>query len=103
MIDRKAQRRIAEEALARAGASDIHPSAQVRDLPLSRRQMVEIAKAVARKPRILILDEATSALSAADVESVFRVLKRLREQGLAIVYISHRMHEIEELADDCTV
>ncbi|MBL8576426.1 MAG: sugar ABC transporter ATP-binding protein [Mesorhizobium sp.] len=103
MIDRKAQRRIAVEALARAGASDIHPSALVKDLPLSRRQMVEIAKALARKPRILILDEATSALTAADVSKVFEVLKRLREEGLALLYISHRMHEIAELADDCTV
>lgn len=103
MIDRKAQRRIAEEALARAGASGIHPSALVKDLPLSRRQVVEIAKALARKPRILILDEATSALTAADVSKVFDVLKRLREEGLALLYISHRMHEIAELADDCTV
>ena len=103
MIDRKAQRKIAEEALARAGASDIHPSALVKDLPLSRRQMVEIAKALARKPRILILDEATSALTAADVSKVFEVLKRLRSEGLALLYISHRMHEIAELADDCTV
>ncbi|TIU25118.1 MAG: sugar ABC transporter ATP-binding protein, partial [Mesorhizobium sp.] len=103
MIDRKAQRRIAEEALARAGASDIHPLALVRDLPLSRRQMVEIAKALARKPRILILDEATSALTAADVAKIFGVLKRLREEGLALLYISHRMNEIAELADQCTV
>jgi ribose transport system ATP-binding protein len=103
MIDRKAQRRIAEAALARAGAADIHPSALVKDLPLSRRQMVEIAKALARKPRILILDEATSALTAADVKKVFEVLRRLRSEGLALLYISHRMHEIAELADDCTV
>jgi ribose transport system ATP-binding protein len=103
MIDRRKQREIAEEALERAGASDIHPRAMVRDLPLSRRQMVEIAKALARKPRILILDEATSALTASDVERVFGVLKRLRAEGIALVYISHRMHEIAELADDCTV
>ncbi|BCH33479.1 ribose import ATP-binding protein RbsA [Mesorhizobium sp. L-8-10] len=103
MIDRGAQRRMAEEALTRAGASDIHPLALVKDLPLSRRQMVEIAKALARKPRILILDEATSALTSADVANVFAVLKRLRAEGLALLYISHRMNEIAELADDCTV
>jgi ribose transport system ATP-binding protein len=103
MIDRRAQRRIAEEALARAGAEDIHPLARVKDLPLSRRQIVEIAKALVRKPRILILDEATSALTASDVAKIFAVLKRLRAEGLALLYISHRMHEIAELADDCTV
>src|SRR5215472_3512717 len=103
LIDRRAQRRIAEEALARAGAPNIHPMALVKDLPLSRRQMVEIAKALARKPRVLILDEATSALTAADVAKVFVVLKRLRQEGLALLFISHRMHEIAELADECTV
>ena len=103
MIDGGAQRRLAEEALARAGAPDIHPSLLVRDLPLSRKQMVEIAKALARRPRILILDEATSALSQADVRTVFDVLKRLRSEGIALLYISHRMSEIEELADECTV
>ncbi len=65
--------------------------------------MVEIAKALARRPRILILDEATSALTAADVMKIYSVLKRLRGEGLALLYISHRMHEIAELADDCTV
>src|SRR5438876_1736012 len=103
LIDRRAQRRLAEAALARAGAEDIHPLAPVKDLPLSRRQMVEIAKALARNPKILILDEATSALTAADVVKVFAVLKRLRGEGLALLYISHRMHEIAEIADECTV
>lgn len=102
-IDGRAQRRLAEEALARAGAEDVNPSAPVSSLPLSRRQMVEIAKSLARNPRLLILDEATSALTAADVTRVFKVLKRLREEGLAIIYISHRMSEIAELADECSV
>ena len=75
----------------------------VKELPLSRQQMVEIAKALARDPTILILDEATSALTAADVAKVFSVLKRLRNEGLSILYISHRMQEIAELADECTV
>src|SRR5262245_20754451 len=103
LIDQCAQRRIAEAALKRAGADDIHRHAPVGSLSLSRRQMVEIAKALAREPKILILDEATSALTAADVRRVFALLKRLRDEGLAIVYISHRMQEIAELADDCSV
>ncbi|QGZ64686.1 sugar ABC transporter ATP-binding protein [Paraburkholderia acidisoli] len=103
MIDRRAQRRQAEAALARAGAADINPLAKVRDLPLSRQQMVELAKGLAREPRILILDEATSALTAADVARVIGVLKRLREEGLALLFISHRMHEVKALADECTV
>lgn len=103
LINRKAQRRIAQAALERAGAGDIHPLAPVSSLPLSKRQLVEIAKALAREPKILILDEATSALPAAEVARVFALLRRLRDEGLAIVYISHRMHEVTELADDCTV
>jgi ribose transport system ATP-binding protein len=103
LIDRSEQRRMADAVLARAGAADIHPMAQVRDLPLSRRQLVEIAKALARNPRILILDEATSALTQGDVTKVFDVLKRLRKEGLALLYISHRMQEIAKLADICTV
>jgi ribose transport system ATP-binding protein len=103
LIDKAAQRRRAEEMLARIGGEDIHPDAPVGELPLSRQQMVEIAKALARNPKVLILDEATSALTAADVAKVFDLLKRLRAEGMAIIYISHRMHEIAELADDCTV
>jgi ribose transport system ATP-binding protein len=103
MIDQKAQRAMAMEALARAGAEDIHPQALVKDLSLSRRQLVEIAKALAAHPRVLILDEATSALTAKDVANIYGVLRRLRSEGLAILYISHRMHEIAELADECTV
>jgi ribose transport system ATP-binding protein len=103
LIDRAEQLRITQRVLARVGAEDIHPDAPVGELPLSRRQMVEIAKALARDPKILILDEATSALTAADVQKIFALLKQLRTDGMAVIYISHRMHEIAELADDCTV
>jgi ribose transport system ATP-binding protein len=103
LIDRRAQRRRAERLLARLGCEDVNPLARVRDLPLSRRQMVEIAKALGKNPRVLILDEATSALTAADVELVYAILKDLRRDGLSILYISHRMHEIEALADTCSV
>ena len=103
MIDKRAQRRRAEGLLARVGCEDINPLSLVKHLPLSRRQMVEIAKALGRNPKLLILDEATSALTAADVERVYGILHGLRDAGLSLLYISHRMHEIEELADTCSV
>jgi ribose transport system ATP-binding protein len=102
-INSPAQSRRAEELLARVGCEDVHPRMLVKDLPLSRRQMVEIAKALGRHPKMLILDEATSALTASDVEKVYDILRTLRDDGLAILYISHRMHEIEALADNCSV
>jgi ribose transport system ATP-binding protein len=103
LIDRRAQRRRAEGLLDRVHCGDIHPNEIVRNLPLSRRQMIEIARALGRSPKLLILDEATSALAAADVERIYAILDRLRAEGLAIVYISHRMREIMAFADDCSV
>ena len=103
LIDLRAQRRRAEELLAGIGCEDVNPMMRVRDLPLSRRQMVEIAKALGKNPRLLILDEATSALTSADVERVYAMLARLKAAGIAVLYISHRMHEIEALADRLSV
>jgi ribose transport system ATP-binding protein len=89
--------------LAEVGCEDVNPLLRVRDLPLSRRQMVEIAKALGQKPKLLILDEATSALTSADVEKVYALLARLKSEGVAILYISHRMHEVDALADRASV
>jgi ribose transport system ATP-binding protein len=103
LIDARAQRRRAEALLAEIGCEDVNPLMRVRDLPLSRRQMVEIAKALGQRPQLLILDEATSALTSADVEKVYAILARLKSEGVAILYISHRMHEVEALADRASV
>jgi ribose transport system ATP-binding protein len=103
MIDAGAQRDRARALLKRVGCEDVHPLELVRDLPLSRRQMVEIAKALGRDPRILILDEATSALTADDVERVYGIIRELKASGVGILYVSHRMREIEALADTATV
>src|SRR3984957_9571086 len=103
LIDRRRQRERARDILGQIGCPDIHPSERVKDLPLSRQQMVEIAKALVRQPRLMIMDEATSALTAKDVEQLYKVIRQLRDRGLAILYISHRMHEIAALADICSV
>jgi ribose transport system ATP-binding protein len=103
MIDARAQRRRAEALLAEVGCEDVNPLLRVRDLPLSRRQMVEIAKALGQKPKLLILDEATSALTSVDVEKVYTLLARLKAENVAILYISHRMHEVDALADRASV
>jgi ribose transport system ATP-binding protein len=70
LIDRRRQRERAGEILREIGCPDIHPAERVKDLPLSRQQMVEIAKALVRQPRLIIMDEATSALTAKDVEQL---------------------------------
>lgn len=71
----------------------------VRSLSLADRQLVSIARAMAYEPRVLILDEPTSSLSATEANRLFRLIDRLREQGVAILYISHRMSDIRRLAD----
>ncbi len=102
-VDRALQRRRAEELLALVHCEDVNPRQPVSDLPLSRRQLIELAKALGRRPRLLILDEATSALTTADVETVYQIMRRLRDEGVSILFISHRMHEVEALADTCSV
>jgi ribose transport system ATP-binding protein len=79
------------------------PDMPVGRLPLGRRQVVEIAKALARKPRVLILDEPTSSLAAPDVSMLLALVGRLRDQGVAILYISHRLNEILGFCDHVTV
>ncbi|WP_159591736.1 sugar ABC transporter ATP-binding protein [Chelativorans xinjiangense] len=82
---------------------DISPDALVADLPIGQQQIVEIAKALAQDARILIMDEPTSALSTAEVEILFRVIAELKAQGVAVVYISHRLEELTRIGDYITV
>ena len=103
MIDQKAQVRRAEDLLSRISCEDVDPNTMVRDLSLSRRQMVEIAKALGKDPKVLILDEATSALTSRDVETVYALLDDLKAQNICNLFISHRMHEVEKLCDTLSV
>src|SRR6266542_165889 len=82
---------------------EIAPDAPVKDLSLAKRQIVEIAKALAVEAKLLVLDEPTSSLEAHEVELLFKLLRRLAERGLGLVYITHRMDEIFRIADRVTV
>ena len=101
-IDHKEQERRAGEFLDRLKAG-IRPDMLVEDLRIGQQQLVEIAKAVSLDARILIMDEPTSALSAAEVEVLFKVIADLKRQGVAIVYISHRLEELIRIGDYITV
>jgi ribose transport system ATP-binding protein len=82
---------------------DLPLATPVESLPLGTRQLVEIAKAIYRKPKLLILDEPTSSLAAVEVARLKRVMLRLRAQGIALLFISHRLEEVLELCDYVTV
>lgn len=88
---------------AELGFDHLDPDALVREVPLASRQLVEIAKAFAQRPRLLILDEGTSALSVQDVRVVFDAARRMRDAGHSVIFISHRMSEVEEIADTLTI
>lgn len=102
LISRGKGEKKAQAILQQLGV-DIPPSAHVEDLPLADQQMVEIAKALTGKPRLLILDEPTAVISGRAVDLLFKTMRRLRADGLGIVYISHRLEEIFEIADRVTV
>jgi ribose transport system ATP-binding protein len=79
------------------------PDTRIGDLTVARQQMVEIAKALSHKSRVLIMDEPTAALNSTEIEELFRIIRQLREEGVGIVYISHKMDEIQRIADRITV
>ncbi|MEP6168002.1 MAG: ATP-binding cassette domain-containing protein, partial [Rhodopirellula bahusiensis] len=95
--------RSAREALDRFGLPDVDTHAIVGNLGVGKQQMIEIAAALARDAGVLILDEPTAALSGSESEELFAHLKRMREQGVAIIYISHRLEEVQQLSDEVSV
>ncbi|MFF7868022.1 sugar ABC transporter ATP-binding protein [Streptomyces qaidamensis] len=101
-IDRRAQEEVAAGLLERVAAK-CSPRDRVGDLPMGQRQLVEIAKALSRSAAVLVLDEPTAALSGAETEALAERVEDLRAQGLAIVYVTHLLGEVERLADAVTV
>src|SRR5688572_30768657 len=102
LLDIGAMRAMSDAALARLGLN-IPAHRLVGSLSLAERQLVEIAKALAHDPKVLILDEPTAPLGKREAERLFEILRGLKRQGIGIVYVSHRFSEIIELCDRATV
>ncbi|MBY3219858.1 sugar ABC transporter ATP-binding protein [Rhizobium laguerreae] len=101
-IDHGVMHRMTEDLFTRLNIA-IDPDIEVRHLSVANRQMVEIAKAVSYNSDVLIMDEPTSALTEREVEHLFRIIRDLRAQGIGIVYITHKMNELFEIADEFSV
>jgi len=102
LLDRRETTKRAERLLRRVGL-DINPRRMVRQCRVAEQQLIEVAKALSLNVRVLIMDEPTSALAEAEVRRLFSVIRSLTEQGVGVIYISHRLEELEEIADSVTV
>ncbi|PKL01829.1 MAG: D-xylose ABC transporter ATP-binding protein, partial [Synergistetes bacterium HGW-Synergistetes-2] len=102
MLDDREMNIRAAEVLSRLNI-DIAPDTVVGTLPISKQQMVEIAKALSTNARILVMDEPTSALTSKEINDLFDIIRSLRGQGCGIVYISHRLEELQHIVDRVTI
>ena len=103
VVNRRSLTAQAGERLARVGLAELDVHLTVEELPAATRQLVEIAKALGDEPRVLILDEPTTALSAAEADALLQRVRTLRDENVAVLYISHRLEEMFEIGDRVTV
>ncbi|ODN72577.1 Arabinose import ATP-binding protein AraG [Methylobrevis pamukkalensis] len=101
-VDRATMKAGCGDVLERLGAS-FGPGTIVESLSIAERQLVEIARAIHANARILVMDEPTTTLSSRETDKLFALIRQLRADGLAVIYISHRMAEVYELSDRCSV
>ncbi|TWT92360.1 Ribose import ATP-binding protein RbsA [Stieleria varia] len=103
LLIRSRQRDIVRRALDQVGLRHLSPSDNTGQQSLASRQLIEVARALASDAKLILLDEPTSSLPKADVARLFEIVRRLKQQGLAIIYISHFLEEVREIADDYAV
>ncbi|GAA4585288.1 sugar ABC transporter ATP-binding protein [Planotetraspora phitsanulokensis] len=103
LVDWSAAHARVRALLEEIGFADIDPRVRAGKLSVARQQMVEIAKALAVEPRMLVLDEPSAVLAGTDLDRLFDLIRRLRERGVAILYVSHRLAEVMEISDSITV
>jgi ribose transport system ATP-binding protein len=103
LVPRSEMRREARAALSRLGLGGLDPDMKVSRLSVAEMQLVEIARTVRQKARVLVLDEPNSALSPRESERLFAVVRQLRDEGVAIIYVSHHLREVLDIADRVTV
>ncbi len=101
-VDWRRTYRLAEQSLAELGV-EVNPRTEVRSLTVAEKQLTEIARVLAKQPRILVMDEPTSALSDVERERLLGILRRMRERGVAIVHISHRLAEVPLIGQRVTI
>jgi ribose transport system ATP-binding protein len=102
MLDDRKKNRMAKELLESLSLN-IDPRTQISRLTVAKQQMVEIAKALSFNTEVLVMDEPTAALTTAEIEDLFRFIGDLKQKGVSIVYISHRMEELKQITDEITV
>ena len=103
LIDRVALNRRASELLSLVGLDDLAPNQLVQGLGMAQRQLIEIAKALSGDSRIVIMDEPTATLTSRETERLFEIIVRLRDSGVAILFVSHHLQELFEICDSVTV
>ncbi|KNE19347.1 sugar ABC transporter ATP-binding protein [Virgibacillus pantothenticus] len=103
ILNKRQIRKRTNEALNKLGACDIQPDNIAGELSIGKQQMIEIAKALTTKAELIIMDEPTAALTDYEIENFFNVIKKLKADGVSIIYISHRMEEIFAICDRITV
>ena len=98
-----AANRSARELLSRLGHGDLNPSREVGTLSAANKQIVSMARALSRDTRLIVMDEPSAVLDSEEVKNLFRVVEELTSQGIAVIYISHRLEEIRQIGDRITV